>query len=163
MIIILSGGFLLVLVGLFVVTGSFSDSSGSVDTNFDADTADITEPNTTANNTYAGITRITAKHFFDGTTHTFVGEVPLPTPCDLLETQSRVAESMPEQVTLLFTVINEAETCVQTITSQRFMIEVSAQEEAAFDAEFQGRPVVLNLLEPAPGETPDDFELYIKG
>lgn len=112
---------------------------------------------------YASITRITAKHFFNNGVHTLVGEIPFPTPCDLLKTDALVAESMPEQVTIDFTVINTAESCVQQETNQRFKIEVQASEQATFKARFQGVAVELNLMNPEPGETPDDFELYTKG
>jgi hypothetical protein len=112
---------------------------------------------------YAEITRIEAKHFFIDGVHTLVGEIPMPTPCDLLEATSRVAESMPEQVTVDFTVINNAEFCAQVITGQRFKVSTTASEGATFTATFMGRPVELNLIPAAPGETPDDFELFIKG
>lgn len=112
---------------------------------------------------YEDITRINAKHFFVDGLHTFVGEISLPTPCDLLDVKSSVAESYPEQVTLNFTVINNAETCAQTITVQRFMVTAKASNEAKISATFMGRPVELNLIPPLQGETPEDFELFIKG
>ena len=112
---------------------------------------------------YAEITRITAKHFFIDGVHTFVGEIPFPTPCDLLESSSSVAESFPEQVTLDFTVINNSDMCAQVETVQRFKVEAQASAEATVQARFMGRPVELNLVPAAEGETPDDFELFIKG
>jgi hypothetical protein len=112
---------------------------------------------------YAEITRITAKHFFINGLHTFVGEIPFGTPCELLETSSTVAESMPEQVTLDFNVINNAEVCAQVVTTQRFKVEAQASEQAIIIARFMGREVELNLVPPSAGETPEDFELFIKG
>ena len=112
---------------------------------------------------YASVTEINAKHFFADGVHTLVGEIPFPTPCDLLQTDARVAESFPEQVTLIFSVLNNAEMCAQTVTAQRFKIEASASEQATFTAQFMGRPVTLNLIPPAAGETPEEFELFIKG
>jgi hypothetical protein len=112
---------------------------------------------------YASITRINAKHFYSDGTHTLVGEIAFPTPCDLLESSVRVAESMPEQVTIDFAVINTAEVCAQQETSQRFKVEVRASEFATFTATLDGVPVELNLMPSLPGESPDDFELYIKG
>ncbi len=112
---------------------------------------------------YASITRVDAKHFFAGGVHTIVGEIPMPTPCDLLEANARVAESMPEQVTIDFTVINTAEFCAAVVTPQRFSVTASASEAATFGATFMGRPIELNLVPALPGETPDDFELFIKG
>ncbi len=112
---------------------------------------------------YADITRIDAKHYFVDGVHTFVGEIPFPTPCDLLEATSTVMESYPEQVRLDFTVINNAEMCAQVVTAQRFMVSATASEAATVTATFMGRPVELNLIPAAPGERPEDFELFIKG
>lgn len=112
---------------------------------------------------YADITRIDAKHYFIEGLHTFVGEVPFPTPCDLLEADSTVMESYPEQIRLDFTVINNAEACAQVVTAQRFVVTARASEAATVTATFMGRPVELNLIPAAPGERPEDFELFIKG
>lgn len=125
-----------------------------------------TPPVTTETETlvpYPNVTRIDAKHFFVDGVHTFVGQIELPTPCDLLQGETVVRESMPEQVTLVFTVINTAESCVETVTAQRFMLTATASEEAQITASFMGRVVPLNLIPAAPGETPEEFELFIKG
>src|SRR5690606_21725381 len=99
---------------------------------------------------YAGITHINAKHFYENGVHTLVGEIPMPTPCDLLEADALVAESMPEQVTVDFMVVNNADFCAQVITPQRFKVSSSASEAAVFRATFAGREVTLNLLAPDP-------------
>lgn len=112
---------------------------------------------------YENITRIDAKHFYIDGVHTVAGEIAMPTPCDLLESEARVAESYPEQISLEFTVVNNAEFCPETITPQRFKVSATASEEATFTARFEGRRVELNLVEAAPGETPEEFELFIKG
>lgn len=112
---------------------------------------------------YPNVTRIDAKHFFIDGVHTLVGEIEMPTPCDLLETSATVAESFPEQVTVNFNVINTAEFCAQVVTKQRFLVTATASEEATFSAQFMGRQIPLNLIPPEPGETPEDFELFIKG
>ena len=57
---------------------------------------------------YPNITRIDAKHFFIDGVHTFAGELVLPTPCDLLEVDTVVRESFPEQIVLDFNVINNS-------------------------------------------------------
>lgn len=112
---------------------------------------------------YPNINRIDGTHYYIDGTHTVVGELIFPTPCDLLETDAVVAESMPEQITLNFEVINNAENCAQVATPQRFKIAADASEAAEFSATFMGEPIQLNL-KPAPeGETPDDFEVFIKG
>lgn len=129
---------------------------------------EITEPTgqeatSTPEVAYAAITRIDAKHFYIDGVHTFVGEVTMPTPCDLLEATSTVAESMPEQVTIGFSVVNNAEFCAQAMTAARFKVSATASSEAVFRATFMGREVELNLVPALPGETPEDFELFIKG
>jgi hypothetical protein len=95
--------------------------------------------------------------------HTYVGELEMPTPCDLVEAKSTIRESLPEQVTLDFTVINNSQNCTQVITSQRFLVEAKASKEATTRAFFMGREVILNLIPALPGESPLDFELFIKG
>jgi hypothetical protein len=112
---------------------------------------------------YPMVDRIDAKHYFDGVTHTFVGEIDLPTPCDLLTTKSIVRESSPEQIELDFKVINNADLCIQQITTQRFSVTATASKEAEVSAVFMGRVIPLNLIPAAPGEKPEDFELFIKG
>jgi len=112
---------------------------------------------------YASITRIDAKHFYIDGVHTLAGEIAMPTPCDLLEANARVAESFPEQITIEFNVINTAEFCAEVVTLQRFKVSATASENATFKATFMGREVELNLVPPAEGETPENFELYIKG
>lgn len=112
---------------------------------------------------YPDITRIDAKHYFIDGVHTFVGELIMPTPCDLVAVESLVMESFPEQVRLDFTVINNSEMCAQVVTAQRFKVEATASAEAQVSATFMGRAVELNLVPALPGEMPDEFELFIKG
>lgn len=112
---------------------------------------------------YAYIDRIDGKHYYSDGVHTVVGEIPMPTPCDLLEVESIVAESYPEQITLDFSVVNNAEFCAEVVTPQRFKVSAPASPEATFRALFENRSVELNLIEAAPGETPEEFELFIKG
>jgi len=112
---------------------------------------------------YASITRVDAKHFFADGLHTLVGEIAMPTPCDLLDPQVTVAESMPEQVTVDFQVINTSDMCAQVITPARFKVEAEASKDATFRALIEGREIELNLIPAEPGETPEDFDLYYKG
>lgn len=121
------------------------------------------ENNSSTNVDSYDVNRIEATHFYIDGVHTIVGSITMPTPCDLLDTSYTVAESMPEQITFEFDVINTADTCIQVMTEQRFKIEVSAVETASMRATFMGSPVELNLIPAAEGETPEDFELFIKG
>ncbi len=107
--------------------------------------------------------RIDAKHFFIDGVHTFVGEMTMPTPCDLLEVNSVVQESYPEQIRLDFTIINNSTSCEQVPTNQRFMVSAKASSEAKVSATYLGKSAELNLIPAGPNETPDEFEIYIKG
>ncbi len=112
---------------------------------------------------YDHITRVTAKHFYIDGVHTFAGEIVMPTPCDLLEANTSVAESFPEQISINFSVINNAEFCTKVETPQRFKVSATASDQATTRAFFEGREIELNLVPAAEGETPDEFELFIKG
>jgi hypothetical protein len=87
----------------------------------------------------------------------------MPTPCDLLEWDTMVAESYPEQVSVNFSVLNNSETCVQTVTPQRFKASFTASEDASVRASIEGKSVDMNLIPASEGESPNDFELFIKG
>jgi len=125
------------------------------------DVVDQSEP--VVEEEYGDIMRIDAKHFYIDGTHTIVGEILMPTPCDLLQSDVAVRESYPEQVMIDFSVVNNADACMQVITPARFQVSAMASEAATFHAHFRGRDVVLNLIPAAEGETPDEFELYLKG
>lgn len=112
---------------------------------------------------YPDISRVDAKHYYIDGTHTLVGEIDFPTPCDLLEAEATVMESFPEQVLINFNVINNADNCTQKITAQRFKVETKASVGATFSAKFLGRDIELNLVPAAEGELPEDFELFVKG
>lgn len=128
-----------------------------------ADVVPAVDENPSVTSNPYGIERIEATHFYIDGVHIIVGSIMMPTPCDLLDTSFTIAESMPEQITFEFDVINTADTCAQVVTEQRFKIEVSAFESASMRATFMGSPVELNLIPAAEGETPEDFELFIKG
>lgn len=146
----------LIIVGMFVFTYLKKSEL--------AEAPAVTPPSDMREGPYAGITRIDAKHFFIPPTHTLAGEIMMPTPCDLLDySDVRIQESSPETVIVNFKVVNHTETCVQTVTPQRFMVTFDAHKDATIKATFEGRPVELNLIPSADGETPANFELFMKG
>ncbi len=148
--------FLILILGMF--TYSYLKKSELNDVQVIVnDTATTSELSNLNNNT------ITAKHYFIDGTHTFVGEMTMPTPCDLLESTATVMESYSEQIKLDFAVINNAENCEQTLTNQRFSVSAEASGEATISATLVGQPIQLNLVPASEGEKPDEFELYIKG
>src|SRR3989344_4182577 len=66
---------------------------------------------------------ITAKHQYKNGTHIVAGEVDLPTPCYVLSTDTLIAESFPEQVTIRFKAETSGEFCAQVVTTERFKVE----------------------------------------
>ena len=107
--------------------------------------------------------RITAKHQFKNGTHIIAGEVDMPTPCYILTTEARVAESMPEQVTIDFVAQTSGEMCAQVITPDRFKSEFKASQQAVIKATWNGQPVELNLIPVGADEDLINFEIFIKG
>lgn len=153
-ITILIALFVLIIIGMFAFSFITKDQIAQ---------EQLEEEQPEENVAYASITRIEGKHFFEDGVHTVAGEIAMPTPCDLLEVDATVQESDPEHIVLEFSVINNAEFCAQQITPQRYKISAQASENATFSARLEGRDVELNLIPAAEGESPDDFELFIKG
>ncbi|MEZ4104330.1 MAG: hypothetical protein R3B60_03525 [Candidatus Paceibacterota bacterium] len=152
---------LIVVLFILVVVGMFMFSSFKNEEIQNTDEEENVEPTEQAE--VPDPKRIDAKHFYIDGTHTFVGEITMPTPCDLVDVSAMVMESYPEQIKLDFKVINTADTCAQVLTNQRFSVEATASREATVTATFNGQPAELNLIPAAVGETPDEFEIYIKG
>ena len=112
---------------------------------------------------YGVRTIVTAKHSFKDGTHIVTGEMDMPTPCDLLKSDVIIKESYPEQVTIKFSTINEADVCAKVITTQRFKVEFKASEKASISATLNGKDIILNLIEAGASENLEDFEVFIKG
>jgi len=106
---------------------------------------------------------ITAKHQFKNGKHIIAGEVNLPTPCYVLDTQAMVAESMPEQVTIAFTSTTQGEICAQVVTTERFKVDFTASKEASIKATWNGKPATLNLIPAGENEDLNNFEIFLKG
>ena len=70
---------------------------------------------------------------------------------------------MPETAIIDFDVVNNTKGCVEVATPQRFKVSFDASVGASIKARFMGRNVELNLIPAGEGETPDSFELFIKG
>lgn len=104
---------------------------------------------------------VTAKHQFKDGMHIIVGEIELPTPCHMFDTNIIVRESFPEQVTLEFiATAKEGIVCAQVITPQPFTAEFTASERALITATVNNDPVALNLIKIEEGE---DLEVFIEG
>lgn len=108
--------------------------------------------------------RVNAVHFFSVGKHTVVGDVMMPTPCDLLSATSTVAASAPEQASIVLTTVNNVKTCAQVLTLQRFRVDFSANKDVTIKAVLDGKDVILNLKDAEPGMKPEKLgDLFFKG
>ena len=104
---------------------------------------------------------ITAKHQFKAGKHILTGEVNLAAVCYSLTTNTQIAESYPEQVTINFiTTKKPGDVCAQVISPAQFKVEFSASEKASIKATWNGEPVELKLVPVASDAPPLDFEIY---
>jgi len=111
------------------------------------------------------VSRLDAKHYYTQPqgVHTIAGEIVMPTACDLL-TYDAVLLDDGKRARIYFDVINNSdEVCAQVQTPQRFKVGFAAPEDIQIEAVFKNMPIELNLIPAGPGETPADFELFIKG
>lgn len=158
-------GIIIVAIAFFIVI-SFQKSS--LDTAIpDPESASSTEwANTPAEPAKPPVlinekTIITAKHAYQNGQHIIAGEIPLPTPCHILESKAST-ENGKILVDLTYS-IKTGEMCADVITPARFKVTVKGDKNMKATATLNGIPVTLNLLEAGPNENLDDFELYIKG
>lgn len=162
---------IIALVVIFAIIGIFVISLQSSTVNTDISPEEVASTtqwlNTPAEKTttleVTAKTVVTAKHAFRNGEHIVAGEIPLPTPCHILEA-SAVASSDKKFVSLtLASSVKTGEMCAQVITPARFKVSAKADKSATITAMLNGQPVVLNLIEAGPNEDLDAFELYIKG
>ena len=131
-------------VGLLLFSREKADVGNPIDT---APTGDwATLPSETGDGS-AGVqvttkTVITAKHAYQSGTHIVAGEVPLPTPCHLIEANG----SASEDKTVLLEIASSIKTdemCAQVITPARFKVIVKAVQSAEITATLNGQAVRL--------------------
>ncbi len=108
-------------------------------------------------------TVVTAKHAFRNGEHIIAGEIPLPTPCHILESSAALSEDKKNIMLTLASSVKTGEMCAQLITPARFKTSTKADKSAAITATLNGQSIVLNLIEAGANDDLDDFELYIKG
>ncbi len=94
----------------------------------------------------AAITIPATKSYQNGV-YTLSGVLSLPTPCHELKTDTRIAESYPEQVTIEFTVVDSGAICVQVIDERPWSVQARVSSEATFRAVVNGQPAVFAFVE----------------
>ncbi len=131
--------------------------------------ADPDQDNTATTTEDNGITRtITALHQYnpDGGQHIVAGTTTVPTPCHMLNTDTEIRESDPEQVTINFSAEKEDENavCAQQVQDARFKVTFEASEGAQIQGgTYDDDEVELNLQEVGSDENLEEFEVYTKG
>ena len=108
-------------------------------------------------------TTVTAKHAYQNGKHIIAGEVPMPTPCHILDSKAVASQDKKQVLVTLVSSVKTGETCAQVITPARFKLTVSALKDAKFTATLNGQEITLSLIEAGPNEDLDKFDLYIKG
>lgn len=108
-------------------------------------------------------TVVTAKHAYRNGTHIIAGEIPLPSPCHILESAGSASADKDHVFVEMISSVKTGEMCAQVITPARFKVSVRANKNASISGTLNGKEIVLNLIEAEPNENLDNFELYIKG
>ena len=107
---------------------------------------------------------VNAIHFFKNGTHTIIGEIVMPTPCDLIRSDVSIASGTPMQASIALTTINNAQTCAQVLTPQRFKSVFQAAKDTRISLMLDGKDADLNLKDADPSQTPDNVdEFFFKG
>lgn len=159
---IIAGILILAVIGFIVI--SFQKTTLDTKPTTTLDSASTTAwENTPAEVIATPKTVINAKHAFKAGTHTVAGEVPLPTPCDILETTAVASADMKQVVVQFVSSVKSGDKCPLDVTPARFKVTAKANIDVLISATLNGQPVTLNLIEAGPNENLDNFELYIKG
>ena len=91
--------------------------------------------------------KIRVAHIFMDGMHTFTGEINLPTPCHALQHKVVIAESYPEQVTAVFEMKSEVDTCIQMIMPEPFVVSFEASKEADFRITLNDKNIPFEVME----------------
>lgn len=94
---------------------------------------------------------------------TFVGTIPVPTPCHTLTSKVNMVAPGAYQIELTTVPPKEGIMCAQVITDKTFKVVFAAPEDALVTAIIDGVPYELNRFTIPDGENIDTFELMIKG
>lgn len=103
--------------------------------------------------------RITAKHQYKNGTHIVAGEVNMPTPCYILNVSSRIVNG---EAIIDFVSETNGEMCAEVITTERFRVDFTAEENVVIKGTWNGEPVELNLIPAGANEDLTNFEIFVK-
>lgn len=106
---------------------------------------------------------VDVKHQFRNGTHTFAGEIVLPTPCDSVEVKAEKDAVDQSRVVLAFATSNTSEVCAEVISSRRFKTTIDGVKDIKISGTLNGEEIILNVFEVPQDENLDTFEIYIKG
>ena len=113
-------------------------------------------------NQYAEI--VNAKHQYKDGRHTYVGELNLGTPCDLLEFDVIKDSLNLRSIELNFRSVYEGEDgCIQVVTARPFKVTFEAPQTINLTVTFNGKPTRFNLFEVPANEDLDSFDINVKG
>lgn len=163
----------IIIAGLIVIALTFiifiAFKKTTVDTNkLPAEGTNTTEwENTPAQvsstSPVAAKTVVTAKHAYRNGMHIIAGEIPLPSPCHILESAGSASADKDHVFVEMVSSVKTEEMCAQVITPARFKVSMKANKDAIISGTLNGKEIILNLIEAGPNENLDNFELYIKG
>jgi hypothetical protein len=91
-------------------------------------------------------TIITAKHAYKNGIHTVAGEIPLPTPCHVLESSVSASADKQKVFIELLSSIKSGEMCAQVVTPARFKVSVPADAGATISMTLKRKPRQLRAL-----------------
>ena len=93
-----------------------------------------------------GVIEVTHQ-FIDGV-HTYIGTIPLPTPCHSLSSSVTIAESFPEQVTVDLSIRQPAPdvVCIQVIAPTDFTVSFEVNINASVRFRLDGIDLPVRII-----------------
>ncbi len=145
---------ILVVLGLYFWLGGSKSDDMVVDEN---------TPSTPANPDNGYVQIVNVKHQYKNGTHTYAGDIDLPTPCEKLTSSAVVDPQNSNKYTLTFTTTSTAQTCAQVRTSKSFKLSFKAGKDITVEGTLNGKKLRLNMFEVRADQDLDSFDIYIKG
>ena len=128
----------IVLVGVFL-WNDFLPQPNNSDTNDNQ--TDINDTNNDITNKEITVTR-----FKEGSIYTYRGVLSLPTPCHSIKTETLVAESYPEQVTIKLDTMSDGEPCAEVISDKKFFAQFTASPEHTLSIILNGENLRFKII-----------------